>query len=68
MERQEKDEAKCIIKGYKSNMLTLNIRDISFLLTEIKSEGQTELTEKAPSLKKKQDTESEQNHLKENNT
>lgn len=44
--------------------LTLNIRGISFLLTGIKSEGQTELTESAPSLKEKRDTGSEQNHLK----
>lgn len=45
-------------------MLTLNIRGISFLLRGMKSEGQTELTENAPSLEEKQDTGSEENHPK----
>lgn len=40
-------------------VFTLTMRGTSSLLTGIKSEGQTELTENTPSLKEKQDAESE---------
>lgn len=56
---QERDEAKCIRDPTAARTLTLNIRGTSFLFAGTKSEGQTELTENAPSLKEKQDSGSE---------
>lgn len=59
MNIKERDETKCIRYPTAAWTLTLNIRGISFLLAGTKSEGQTELTEKAPSLREKQDSGSE---------